>query len=126
MLRNIMLRVRNKRGQSTLEYAILVVIVIGALLSIQVYVKRGLQGRMKDSADNIGSQYSPDNTEYSKTVTTNSISGDTNVGGVVTRTIEQDESRTTTNSSIIDTQSESWDSGGGGSGTGGSTNSTNP
>ena len=34
-----------KRGQSTLEYAVLIVIIIGALLTIQVYIKRGVQGR---------------------------------------------------------------------------------
>ena len=51
-----------KRGQSTLEYAVLVVVVVAALISIQVYVKRGIQGRMKSSADDIGDQFSPGNT----------------------------------------------------------------
>ena len=54
----------NKRikGQSTLEYAILIIIIIGALLSIQVYIKRGVQGRLKDATDDIGGQFSPGNT----------------------------------------------------------------
>ena len=51
-----------KRGQSTLEYAVLVVVVVAALISIQVYVKRSYQGRMKSSADDIGDQFSPGNT----------------------------------------------------------------
>ena len=51
-----------QRGQSTLEYAILVVVIIAALLAIQVYLKRGVQGRLKSSADDIGDQYSPGNT----------------------------------------------------------------
>ncbi|MBI3314567.1 MAG: hypothetical protein HYZ86_01315 [Candidatus Omnitrophica bacterium] len=50
------------RGQSTLEYAVLVVIIIGALLSIQFYIKRGVQGRLKSAADDIGDQYSVGNT----------------------------------------------------------------
>ena len=53
-----------KRGQSTLEYAILVVVVIMALVAIQAYLKRGMQGRMRDSADQIGDQFSPEFTTY--------------------------------------------------------------
>ncbi len=47
-----------RQGQSVLEYAILMVIVIAALLSLQVYIKRGLQGRLKSSTDEIGDGYS--------------------------------------------------------------------
>jgi len=43
-----------KRGQSTLEYAVLIVVIIGALLTIQTYIKRGVQGRLKSAADDIG------------------------------------------------------------------------
>jgi len=32
-----------KKGQSTLEYAVLIVVIIGALLAIQTYIKRGVQ-----------------------------------------------------------------------------------
>ena len=56
------LRKKKTRGQSTLEYAVLIIIVIGALLSIQVYIKRGVQGRLKSATDDIGEQYSPGNT----------------------------------------------------------------
>ncbi len=54
------------RGQSTLEYAVLIVIVVGALLSIQMYIKRGVQGRLKSSSDDIGDQFSPGNTNVIK------------------------------------------------------------
>jgi len=56
-----------KRGQSTLEYAVLIVVIIGALLTIQVYIKRGVQGRLKSAADDIGDQYSDGNTNAVKT-----------------------------------------------------------
>ena len=56
------LKKKKTRGQSTLEYAVLIIIVIGALLSIQIYIKRGVQGRLKSAADDIGEQYSPGNT----------------------------------------------------------------
>ena len=50
---------RNKKGQGMLEYAVLIVIVIGALISIQQYMKRGFQGRFRTSIDDIGEQYDP-------------------------------------------------------------------
>ncbi|MDP3142571.1 MAG: hypothetical protein Q8N14_01305 [Candidatus Omnitrophota bacterium] len=46
-----MLRRLNKRskGQSTAEYAILIGLVIAAAVAMQIYVKRGLQGRVHDA-----------------------------------------------------------------------------
>jgi len=49
----------SKRGQSTLEYAVLIVVIIAALIAMQVYLKRGIQGRMRESSDQIGEQFSP-------------------------------------------------------------------
>jgi len=46
-----------KKAQSSLEYAILIIIVLGALLSIQMYIKRGIQGRLRSATDDIGEQY---------------------------------------------------------------------
>ncbi len=43
----------NKKGQSIMEYAILVSLVIAALTGMQLYVKRGLQARIKDASDNL-------------------------------------------------------------------------
>jgi hypothetical protein len=36
-----------------------IIIFLGALLAIQVYVKRGLMGRWKSSIDELGEQYDP-------------------------------------------------------------------
>lgn len=47
------------KGQTTLEYIVLMIIVLGALLSIQYYFKRGLQGRWKAAMDDVGEQYDP-------------------------------------------------------------------
>lgn len=63
-----MLRTFNRhKAQSTVEYAVLTAIIIGALLTIQTYVKRGVQGRLKSSSDDIGDQFSPGNTNAIKT-----------------------------------------------------------
>lgn len=40
-------------GQSTMEYALLLALVAAAIVSMQVYIKRGIQGRIKNLADEI-------------------------------------------------------------------------
>ena len=42
---------KNQRGQSTAEYAILIAVVIAAVVGMQLYVKRGLQAKLKGGAD---------------------------------------------------------------------------
>ena len=41
----------SKKGQNIAEYSVLIAIVIAAAVGMQVYVKRGLQGKMKDVVD---------------------------------------------------------------------------
>ena len=50
---------RNKRGQSALEYALLIAVVVLALLAIAVYMQRGMRGRLKESTDQVGRQFDP-------------------------------------------------------------------
>jgi Flp pilus assembly pilin Flp len=40
-------------GQSTAEYALLLAIMAAALLAMQVYIKRGLQGRIRNLSDQL-------------------------------------------------------------------------
>jgi Flp pilus assembly pilin Flp len=62
----------NKRkGQSTLEYAIIIAVVVAALVGMQVYMKRGLQGKIKEATDQIGEQFSPDHTYINSTIISN-------------------------------------------------------
>ena len=51
-----------KKGQSILEYAILLAVVIAVLLIMQSFVKRGYQGSLKRSADSMGEQFSASST----------------------------------------------------------------
>ena len=94
------MRMRNRKGQSTAEYAIVLSIVIAAVIGMQIYVKRGLQAKVQGAmahlsvgvtgsaggaAGTIGTkeQYEPyyANTNYN--VTQNSSSIDTyNNGGL--------------------------------------------
>lgn len=77
-----MLRYLNKRGQGTLEYAIIIAVVVAALIAMQVYIKRGLQGKLKQSSDEIGEQYSPGYTSATYGTTSAVISTETVTGGV--------------------------------------------
>ena len=61
-----------KRGQSTVEYAVVIAVVIGALLTMQIYMKRGTQGKLRDATDQIGEQFSPRGTTYKYTTETHS------------------------------------------------------
>jgi hypothetical protein len=46
--------VRGRRGQSILEYAILIAVVVGALIAMQIFLKRSVQGKLRESIDDIG------------------------------------------------------------------------
>jgi len=50
----MLIRLRNSKAQTTAEYAILIALVVGAAMAMQVYVKRGLQGRVRDVVDHTG------------------------------------------------------------------------
>ena len=100
---------RHKRGQSTLEYAILIIIIIGALLSIQVYIKRGVQGRLKQASDDIGDQFSVGNQNTILTTSVTSTTNDTFSGGVTRSEIVVDEVTNVTGSSnVLNTEQEFW------------------
>ena len=102
-------RFRKYNGQSTLEYAILVVIVIGALLTLQVYIKRAIQGKLKSSSDDIGEQYSMANgANYYKKVVTTSYSQDNSVAGVSSSGLLNDTTTTTNVTIQLNTDGETF------------------
>lgn len=46
-----------KKAQSTMEYTMIVACIVAALLAMQHYIKRGAEGKLRESADSIGEQY---------------------------------------------------------------------
>lgn len=52
------LRIKNK-GQSAIEYSVILIVLMGAFLASANYFKRGVQGRWKESTDSLGDQYDP-------------------------------------------------------------------
>ena len=100
---------KRQKGQSTLEYAILIIIIIGALLSIQIYIKRGVQGRLKSATDDIGDQFSPGNTNVTMSMTTSSVSSDTFISGVTkSQLLNEEITIDLMNSAIMNVQQEYW------------------
>lgn len=55
MLRSI----RRRRAQTVIEYAVLIAVVVAALLAMRIFFKRSLEGKIKESGDRIGKQFSP-------------------------------------------------------------------
>ncbi len=80
------------RAQSTLEYAVMVALIAAALLTMQTYIKRGIQGRLKDTADELGQQYDPGSTTADITTTSSSNM----VTVVETEELSEDKMQTTT------------------------------
>ena len=42
---------RHRKAQSTAEYVIVLGLIVAAVIAMQTYVKRGLQGRIRDAVD---------------------------------------------------------------------------
>ena len=79
---------RNKSGQSTLEYVILTGFVVAALIAMGTYMKRGMQGKLRESSDQIGEQYSAEHTTTDYTTVTNLQQNEQTVNRATTTTID--------------------------------------
>ena len=118
-----MWKLTNRRGQSMAEYAIVLTVVVTAIVAMQIYVKRGLQGKVKDVSDNVG--FGLLNAGYGKVTgqyepyyagTTYQVGQNQNVqeqyqtGGTVGRTsIKEESTRTGTSTTGVDvTQDDTW------------------
>lgn len=104
------LRLFQNKAQSTLEYAILIGVIVAALLAMQVYLKRGYQGKMKDSADSMGSQFSPGQTTatYNTHSFTNSQEVVESANRTTTTHIRQQTSNRTATENLATFNDEHW------------------
>lgn len=95
----------NKRGQNTAEYAILIGVIVAAAIAMQIYVRRGMQARIKDAVDYSmtnpesvfnTSQYEPYYTQSAYDTTSSSQSTESMaMGGEITRGITNEFTRRT-------------------------------
>lgn len=80
-----------------MEYSALLVIVVAGLLSLEIYLKRGIMGRLKSASESQGeTQYSPGrlNSDTRQTMRTNTI--ETSGAGVSSETFTETRERTET------------------------------
>lgn len=75
----------NKKAQSTLEYALLIGVIVAGLVAMQLYLKRGYQGKLRENSDQLGDQYSPSYTTGTTKITKESTTNET-LKNKVTRT----------------------------------------
>jgi hypothetical protein len=74
-----------KKSQTFQEYVILLAIVVTAFVAMQVYMKRGVQGRLKDLANQISTkQYEPEDTTSETSVSRTGTSTETENLGTYT------------------------------------------
>lgn len=66
-----------RQGQSALEYAISLAVVVAALLGAQFYVKRAIDGRLRRVGESPGFLYVPRMTEADQTLTLTRTQTDT-------------------------------------------------
>lgn len=58
-----------RKGQAIVEYSVILAIILAALLAMQGYIKRGMQGGYRQSVDQMGEQYAPGDTTSDMTTT---------------------------------------------------------
>lgn len=78
-----------RTGQTSAEYAVLVACIIAACIVMQIYMKRGVSGKIRESTDRIGEQFTPHTATYSL--------GKTFIGGRTNVTTAQGADTTTHN-----------------------------
>ena len=76
----------NRKGQSTLEYAIVVAVIVAGLLAMQFYIKRGWEGKLKNAADSMGDQFDPNAYNANFVITSNDAKQTDQVAGQTTST----------------------------------------
>ena len=101
---------RKRKGQSTLEYVILIIIILAVLIVMQVYIKRAIQDKLRTSADSIGDQYADIKANISEVTVTNSHTLEQALGtqGTFSRLLDAEVTNTTKRVGITNSEVEFW------------------
>jgi Flp pilus assembly pilin Flp len=99
----------NKKGQNTLEYAIIIAVIVAALIAMNAYIKRGVQGRLKSATNDIGDQFSPQ-TAFGTSNTHMEANSDENItgGAAPTTTVNTTQDQTKNVTENVGTLSDEW------------------
>ena len=77
-------RAYGKRGQVTVEIAVLFGVVVAGLVAMAIYFQRGIQGGVRQNADSFGQQFSATGT-WGQTSTTNQTTNETQTNVTTTQ-----------------------------------------
>jgi len=102
------IRLSKRKAQTTLEYAILIGVVVAGLIAMQTYIKRGVQGKLKDSADSMGEQFSPGYTLSDSSTTSFTHSTDTFREGTARSDILNQTTNKVSSENVLDFNQEFW------------------
>jgi uncharacterized protein (UPF0333 family) len=108
MLRAIRNILTKKKAQSTLEYAVLIGVVVAGLIAMQTYVKRGFQGKLRENADSIGEAFSPGYTTYNVDHRSATNSREVVGNGTTTTDVRSQTNDRTGNEDVADFNKEYW------------------
>lgn len=82
---------RKRCAQGTLEYALLIGVVIAALIAMNLYSRRSIMGKMRDSIKSVGEQYDANQIEAHYSTRSSTNSEDTFAAGVSSSTSNSEE-----------------------------------
>ena len=100
---------RHKKGQSLVEYSLILGAIIVAILFMQLYVRRALEGRLRDASDSIGDQYSSTGTFNILVNRESNITENRTAAGVTTTIYDYDRTTRTGNETLPSGEDEWWE-----------------
>jgi hypothetical protein len=95
------MKLKFRKGQGTLEYAIVIVVVVGALIAMQWYMKGGYQGKLRAASDDMGEQFAPTRTSGTMVTTHDSTQNDVTTLGTGATATTHDQSQVRTGSEVV-------------------------
>ena len=60
---------KHRKGQSTFELTLTIVVVIAAVIAMSIFMKRSVMGKFRETGDQVGGQFTPLSTtsDYTRT-----------------------------------------------------------
>ena len=60
---------KHRKGQSTFELTLTIVTVIAAVIAMSIFIKRSVMGKLRETGDQVGGQFTPLSTtnDYTRT-----------------------------------------------------------
>lgn len=97
---------RNKMAFSTTEYVILITVCVLAIIGMQAYFKRGVEGGLRRQIDQMAGQFSSDYENTTMAVTEYTKQTESQYRGIINVTVSQNTTRLS--NETIEPQGSEW------------------